>query len=85
MEMQKVESSALAEVGYENGEIGVRYKNGALHYYPGTKPEFEDMLAAESIGKHFLTVIKPRGGRKINETPDDRGAPPPMEEPLARA
>lgn len=86
MEFQSVKSSALKEVGYGDGEIGVCFNNGSVFFYPGTEDEFEAMLAAESVGKHFLAHIKPRGGITVprNTPPDREMPPPPMEEPLAR-
>ncbi len=85
MKMQSVESSALKEAGYEDGEIGVLFHNGTIRFYPGTKVEFDEMVAAKSIGRHFLANIKPRGGRPPAAPQPDREMPPlPTEEPLAR-
>lgn len=81
MEMHAVSSSALKEAGYENGEIGVRFHNGSFFYYPGTKEELDAMLAAKSVGKHFLSQIKPRGGSPLPKPPPHTAE----DEPRARA
>lgn len=87
MEFQPVKSQALKEAGYEDGEIGARFHNGSLFFYLATEDEFKAMLAAESVGKYFLTKIKPRGGSQTpRNSPPEREMPPtPTEEPLAYA
>jgi hypothetical protein len=48
------------------------------HYAPFTSEQFEAFVMAESLGSHFLKVIKPRVGKDLTCTkiePDPPGQP----------
>jgi hypothetical protein len=55
MEMQNVQSSMIAAVGHDSSTntLTVRFKNGREYQYPCTPAEFQELLSAPSIGKHF--------------------------------
>lgn len=64
MERAEVKSSLLASIGYDPATelLEVEFKNGPsrIYQYSGIKPEtFSELMAAKSIGSHFLKVIKP--------------------------
>ena len=49
-----VKSSNISELGWSDGVLHVRFKNGGLYSYSGiTNAMYNDLLAAESIGAHF--------------------------------
>lgn len=57
-----VSSSMLQAVGYdsENAILYVRFNNGKLYSYADVPSgEFEQMKAAESIGRYLNATIKP--------------------------
>jgi KTSC domain len=61
-EMQPVESSLIAAVGFDpfTQTLTVEFKRGGKYLYRGVSPEvYDDFLAAESIGEFFLSKIKP--------------------------
>lgn len=61
MNMQPVESSNLAAVGYDptTSTLAVRFTNGTLYHYPDVKPALHDQLmAAESKGKFFNANLR---------------------------
>jgi hypothetical protein len=61
MEWHDVKSSNLKKVGYdqERSVLGVVFKSGAEYHYEGvTEGQFQELLTAESVGKHFNTTIK---------------------------
>jgi len=66
--MHKVESSMIGEIGYDAGSkiLAVTFKNGGTYHYEGIPAELVTALtSAKSIGKYFLSHIKPKytGGR----------------------
>lgn len=76
MEMSKVESSNIAEVGYDanSGKLRVRFlSSGGLYEYDDVpKNVAEDFLLAESKGKFFHANIKNQHkARKVDETVTD--------------
>jgi len=65
IEMQAVESSNVAEIGYHEGSktIRVRFKNGGLYDYTGAeRQDFEDLRDAPSVGRQLNVAIKGRFG-----------------------
>ena len=59
MEMHKVQSSNIAEIGHDGHNLRVVFKNGATYDYVGVPPEeFHNLLNADSIGGHLNTHIK---------------------------
>ena len=52
--LQKVKSSNIAQVGFDEGVTYVQFTNGNIYKYPETKLEdFEGLVKAESVGKQF--------------------------------
>lgn len=67
MEWKDVDSSQIAQVGYdaENSMLGIRFKptksqpEGSEYHYIGVPPQVcANMMNAESVGKYFATHIK---------------------------
>ena len=66
MEMQKVVSGNIAEVGFEitdkekeTGSLYVKFKSGTTYRYKEVTAEVvQDFVTAESIGKFFGSEIK---------------------------
>jgi hypothetical protein len=60
--MIPVESSYLAAVDYDDhtAKLSVQFKaGGPMYVYQGvTRGDFESLMRAESIGKHFASRIK---------------------------
>jgi hypothetical protein len=72
MDWKQVESSQIAEVGYDADTqvLGIRFKPTKkqaevgiafteYHYACITGPEYRALIEAESIGKHFGEHVKP--------------------------
>lgn len=59
MEMIPVKSSAIAEIGYEDGMMSIRFHSRRKPYFYPNVPEqlFRDFLNAESKGKFFHQYI----------------------------
>ena len=62
--MQKVQSSNIYEIGWDDGVLKIRFRNkdggpGALyHYHDVPEHVYTDLMGAESYGKHFLANIR---------------------------
>ncbi|MPZ85589.1 MAG: KTSC domain-containing protein [Actinophytocola sp.] len=62
MHRQPIESSVLAEVGYDQQRrlLEVKLVGGAVYQYLDVPArEFMALLAADSSGRHYNTKIKP--------------------------
>lgn len=62
IEMQKVTSSNVEEVGYdeEKQELLILFKNGSFYAYLGVpESEFQELVNSESVGKYLAAKIKP--------------------------
>jgi hypothetical protein len=59
-EMVPVDSDAIEEVGYDAGELAVKFRDGGTYLY-SVVPEgvFEELLRADSIGSYVNREIKP--------------------------
>jgi hypothetical protein len=70
VDLTPVESSNVAEIGHdpETGELHVKFRSGARYAYGGVTPEMhQNVLDAESIGRHIARVIQPnRPVRKVD-------------------
>ena len=63
MERVAVQSKLAKSVGYDKdlAVLEVEFHNGGVYQYPGVTPEeAAEMLAAKSVGGHFLKAIKPK-------------------------
>ena len=63
MRRHAVNSSVILTVGYEarSATLEVKFRNGRLYEYFGVPPEeFQALLSADSVGKYFNEVIKPK-------------------------
>ena len=61
MEMKPVKSSYLKSVGYdaEKAELRIEFNSGAIFdYFDVTPGEYDSLVYAESIGRHFSHNIK---------------------------
>lgn len=59
IQLTPVKSSNIAELGWNDGVLHVRFKNGGLFSYSGiTNAMYDELLKAESIGSHFSKHIK---------------------------
>lgn len=69
MKMTPVTSSNIAAIGYDlaHTELAVQFKNGKTFYYLEVSPEeHAELMAAESVGKHFNQFIKAaKVGREV--------------------
>ena len=62
MDMQPVNSSMIASIGYdpETKVLSVEFTKGGTYEYAEVPPEeHEAFMNAESVGKYFLVHIKP--------------------------
>jgi hypothetical protein len=61
-DMHPVNSSNLAAVGWEDGEIFIQFRNGATYKCVGTEAEMLELRGNPTAkkGEFFDTVIKPR-------------------------
>ncbi len=60
--MYKVKSGAITSLGHdpETGVLEVEFRGGRVYRYSDVSVEkLNELLAAESIGKHFAAHIKP--------------------------
>lgn len=58
---QKVESSQIAEIGYDpaSQKLEIKFRSGGVYVYDGVPPEeYEALLAADSKGSHFGKNIR---------------------------
>jgi len=61
--MEPVQSSNVAEIGWENDTLAVNYKSGTSIELPGvTKAQYEELMAAPSKGKALNGLIALRAG-----------------------
>ena len=59
MDRKPVDSSNIRSVGWENGVLEVEFKNYSIyHYYGVDKETFQQLIAAESVGKYLGTHVK---------------------------
>lgn len=71
MTRNAIESSNIKSVGYDKASLTleIEFGSGGVYQYYGVLPEHHsDLMAAESIGKHFHAHIKGRyEWKKIEE------------------
>jgi hypothetical protein len=53
-----VDSTNLASVGILEDDLVVRFHSGGVYRYRGLAVEFDDLISAESKGKHFHRRIR---------------------------
>jgi len=59
VEMKSVTSSQIAQAGYENGVLAIKFKSGGEYTYTGVPEElFQKLLTAELVGSFFGKHIK---------------------------
>lgn len=56
--MQKVESSNVVSVGYEDNKLYIEYKTGTYEYVGTSRPLYEELLKAESVGRFIAARIR---------------------------
>jgi len=59
MDRQRVSSTNLSSVGYENGILEIHFRNGGTYQYYGV-PEsiYRSLMGASSKGRYFARHIK---------------------------
>ncbi|HZL56786.1 MAG TPA: KTSC domain-containing protein [Bryobacteraceae bacterium] len=63
MTMDPVQSSNVAEIGWESDKLTVRFRDGAEYEYPGvTERQYKDLMAAPSKGRALNGLIALRAG-----------------------
>lgn len=76
--MQEVQSSTISHIGYEptSQELRIRFKHGGEYLYKNvTEAEHAALMAAESIGKHFMANIRPKHtGAKQQVSPKQKSS-----------
>jgi KTSC domain len=56
---QVVASKAIESVGYEDGEVEVKFRNGSVYRYHGIDQSVYDrFMASQSLGKAVSEVLK---------------------------
>lgn len=61
MQLNPVKSSMIKAIGYDNIQniLQVQFSGGASRIYQGITPEeYETLITAESVGKHYNQFIK---------------------------
>jgi hypothetical protein len=59
-EMVPVDSDAIEEVGFDAGELVVKYRNGGTYvYYVVPESLFHELMHADSLGAFINREIKP--------------------------
>lgn len=59
MQMISVDSSNLSSVGYENGNLYIRFHHGGLYCYHNVPEDiYRGLLSANSKGKYHAAYIK---------------------------
>lgn len=55
-----VDSSLIKSIGFENGVMHLEFNNGKVYAYTGPRVQEHHtaLMAASSIGKHFLAHVK---------------------------
>lgn len=62
MDMRPVNSSMIAAIGYDvdSQTLSVEFSKGGTYEYADVPPEeYDALMNAESVGKYFLSHIKP--------------------------
>jgi len=68
IEITAAKSSSITGHGYDEktSTMALQFKTGVYHYPGVTKKEYDELVAAKSLGKHFFANIKGRfTGKKI--------------------
>jgi hypothetical protein len=60
MNRQPVKSSNILSIGHEDGAMEIEFSNGRVYRYSGPRvtEHYNNLLAAESVGKHFATHVR---------------------------
>ncbi len=57
MEMQEVESTNIAAIGFEDGQLRVRFRSGKEFGYAVTEEQYRALMAADSKGRFLRKNI----------------------------
>jgi hypothetical protein len=58
MEMKKVKSSNVDSVGYNDGQLDIKFKSGSIYrYFDVPKDVYEALMRSKSIGKYVSASI----------------------------
>ena len=59
MEMIPVKSTHIEAIGHEGTTLTVAFRNGGVYsYHDFPSEEFDKLLAADSVGKHFGAHVR---------------------------
>jgi len=59
MELQEVESSMIASIGWKDTVLGIKFKGGMLYQFENVEKQvYDSLIKSESIGKAFSNKIK---------------------------
>lgn len=59
MKMEKVKSSSIEAIGWEDDALRIEFKGGAMYEYkPFLSEDWEKFRVAESTGKYFYANIR---------------------------
>lgn len=59
--MERVKSSAIAEIGHDGSTMFIRYAAGNLYRFPGvTAEQYKSARDSKSIGNHINAYIIPK-------------------------
>jgi hypothetical protein len=62
MRRDPVTSSSLASVGFDpaTNELEIEFRGGDVYRYLVPRRVHRELMAADSVGRHFVTCIRPR-------------------------
>ena len=84
MLIQSVKSSNIDAIGYEDGTLKVRFRNGGEYEYPDTsEADHADFMESASKGKWLNAFVAARSG--VTQTKKPEAAPMKKEAPTVKA
>ena len=84
MLMQAVKSFNIDSIGYEDGTLKVRFRNGGEYEYPDTsEAEHADLMESASKGKWLNAFVAARSG--VMQTRKPEALPARKEAPVVKA
>ena len=60
------DSSLIKALGAKDGWLIVQFHKGEMYRYPNAAHHMDDLVAAESVGKHFHCHVRDLLGYRIN-------------------
>jgi len=75
MEHQKVKSSNVDSVGYEDGILEVKFHSGNTHQYQADADTHAALMKSKSIGRFVHQTLKKLPNRRKGETKWQQNSP----------